>query len=316
MRLLEFTDSSASPRAGGQAVGRDEAEAGPRLRAGRHPTAAARRARRRGRSGVAPRAVEMVRELAGEGIGVLWSTAYLDEAEACDTVFLLSEGRCCTPDHRASCWRARDRVLRSSCRRRPHRAAAPRARRDETWTAPYRASHAAGPEAAPPHPRPLSLAPRLTVKRAAHPRFEDGFIDILGGGPPAPQPLAEAYRTIPATAAGHRGARPDQAVRRFHRGGGYQLRGPPRRDLRSARPEWRGQIHHLQDAVRSAHAERRHGSGGRIDLRRARADARQSLGYMAQKFSLYGDLAVQAEPRFLLRAYGLKGAAAPSAIER
>src|SRR6185437_8599883 len=36
----------------------------------------------------------MVKELAGEGIGVLWSTAYLDEAEKCDTVTLLNEGHC------------------------------------------------------------------------------------------------------------------------------------------------------------------------------------------------------------------------------
>ena len=36
---------------------------------------------------------KMVTQLTGEGIGVLWSTAYLDEAEKCDVVFLLSEGK-------------------------------------------------------------------------------------------------------------------------------------------------------------------------------------------------------------------------------
>ena len=35
----------------------------------------------------------MVGELTGEGIGVLWSTAYLDEAEKCDHVYLLNEGQ-------------------------------------------------------------------------------------------------------------------------------------------------------------------------------------------------------------------------------
>ena len=35
----------------------------------------------------------MVAELKSEGIGVLWSTAYLDEAEQCDRVYLLNEGR-------------------------------------------------------------------------------------------------------------------------------------------------------------------------------------------------------------------------------
>ena len=36
---------------------------------------------------------QIVKDLAGDGIGVLWSTAYLDEAEKCDTVTLLSEGQ-------------------------------------------------------------------------------------------------------------------------------------------------------------------------------------------------------------------------------
>src|SRR5262245_29987681 len=36
----------------------------------------------------------MVKGLADTGIGVLWSTAYLDEAEHCDTVTLLNDGKC------------------------------------------------------------------------------------------------------------------------------------------------------------------------------------------------------------------------------
>jgi ABC-2 type transport system ATP-binding protein len=36
---------------------------------------------------------KMVGDLVVDGIGVVWSTAYLDEAERCDTVLLLNEGR-------------------------------------------------------------------------------------------------------------------------------------------------------------------------------------------------------------------------------
>src|SRR5439155_3859910 len=36
---------------------------------------------------------KMVRELIGQGLTVVWSTAYLDEAELCDEVLLLNEGR-------------------------------------------------------------------------------------------------------------------------------------------------------------------------------------------------------------------------------
>jgi ABC-2 type transport system ATP-binding protein len=54
-------------------------------------------------------------------------------------------------------------------------------------------------------------------------------------------------------------------------------------------------------------------TGGRlrvagVDLRTARASARQRIGYVAQKFSLYGQLSVIENLRFFASAYGLRGA--------
>ena len=53
-------------------------------------------------------------------------------------------------------------------------------------------------------------------------------------------------------------------------------------------------------------------SGGMLrvagaDLRRARASARQHIGYVAQKFSLYGQLSVSENLEFFARAYSLRG---------
>jgi ABC-2 type transport system ATP-binding protein len=45
-----------------------------------------------------------------------------------------------------------------------------------------------------------------------------------------------------------------------------------------------------------------------FDLRRAAAPARGRIGYMAQKFSLYGDLSVRQNLRFFSSAYRLSGA--------
>ncbi|HEY0942038.1 MAG TPA: ATP-binding cassette domain-containing protein [Steroidobacter sp.] len=51
------------------------------------------------------------------------------------------------------------------------------------------------------------------------------------------------------------------------------------------------------------------------DLRRARAEARQNIGYVAQKFSLYGDISVLENLQFFAGAYGLRNSRAAGRIE-
>jgi ABC-2 type transport system ATP-binding protein len=52
-----------------------------------------------------------------------------------------------------------------------------------------------------------------------------------------------------------------------------------------------------------------------VDLRRARASARQRIGYVAQKFSLYGQLSVTENLEFFASAYSLRGARKEQRIE-
>jgi ABC-2 type transport system ATP-binding protein len=263
----------------------------------------------------------LVKELAGEGIGVLWSTAYLDEAEKCDTVTLLNEGRCLHSGPPGELTASlRDRVFRmfpppSARRTLLRRALDAEAIEDGTIQG---ASLRLMLKAGASRPTAADLgAPADAEMREAHPRFEDAFVDLLGGGPPGTSALAQSYRAIPAT------NRPvieaNGLTKRFGaftaadniqfsvgRGQIFGLLGP----------NGAGKSTTFKMLCGLLTATEGTGTVAGFDLRKAKDDARQSLGYMAQKFSLYGDLSVRQNLDFFAGAYGLTGNAAREAIER
>jgi ABC-2 type transport system ATP-binding protein len=263
----------------------------------------------------------MVRELVGEGIGVLWSTAYLDEAERCDTVFLLNEGRLMLSGPPAALTRSMEgRAFRLFAPLAERRTLLERAldRADVTDGTIQGASLrlVMRPGIGPPPPGEIG-APAGCRVESAPPRFEDAFVDLLGGGPPGTSALARDYREIPAS--GEPAIVAEGLTKRF---GAFTAAS----NIGFSIP--RGQIFGLlgpNGAGKSTTFKMLCGlltpsSGtGRVaghDLRSARADARQSLGYMAQKFSLYGELSVRQNLEFFSGVYGLAGARQRAAIEQ
>ncbi|MDH7795033.1 MULTISPECIES: ATP-binding cassette domain-containing protein [unclassified Beijerinckia] len=263
----------------------------------------------------------MVRNLAGEGIGVLWSTAYLDEAEKCDTVFLLNEGKLLYAGEPARLTgQIQGRVYRVFAGADGRRKLLERALNDKDVTdgtvqgASLRL--VMKPDVGAPAPAAFGAPSDSRIEPTA-PRFEDAFVDILGGGPSGTSILAQAYRTIPDTQEPAIIA--EKLTKRF---GAFTAAS----DISFSVP--RGQIFGLlgpNGAGKSTTFKMLCGlltpssGGGRVaghDLRKARAEARQSLGYMAQKFSLYGDLSVQQNLNFFSGVYGLTGARQREAIER
>ncbi|MGD9809946.1 MAG: ATP-binding cassette domain-containing protein [Sphingobium sp.] len=263
----------------------------------------------------------MVEELKSEGIGVLWSTAYLDEAEQCDHVYLLNEGKLLFEGAASDLTdRVGGRVLRVtgfSDRRRRFLTAALDRPDVMDGTIQGRAVRLLTREGAPlPDAAALDAGPDTCVE-PAQPRFEDGFIEILGGGPKGTSALAASYRAI------ERSDRPAiEAHGLTKRFGDFTAA----ENMNFSIP--RGQIFGLlgpNGAGKSTTFKMlcgllkpSEGTGAVAghDLRHASADARASLGYMAQKFSLYGDLSVKQNLDFFAGAYDLNRAAAHEAIER
>ncbi|MDK1373825.1 MULTISPECIES: ATP-binding cassette domain-containing protein [unclassified Sinorhizobium] len=264
---------------------------------------------------------KMVENLTTEGVGVVWSTAYLEEAEACDHVFLLNQGKLLfagAPQEMTS--RVAERVFRVSGIEGRRREKLARLLDDEGVVdgviqgEAIRLVMKAGLE-----PPPLAGNGAATASRAdiTPPRFEDAFVDMLGGGPGGRSRLAETQRTF----AADEGKAVIEARGLTKRFGDFTAADNITFDIP------RGQIFGLlgpNGAGKSTTFKMLCGllkptaGEGRVagfDLRRDAAEARNRLGYMAQKFSLYGDLSVIQNLNFFAGVYGLSGAKRRERIE-
>ncbi len=261
----------------------------------------------------------MVHELTGQGIGVLWSTAYLDEAELCDDVCLLSEGRLIFSGLPAQLTGAVEgRVIRVSgfAERRRDALTAALDRPDVIdGTIQGRAIRllirdgASVPDAAA-----LAMGPETKVVPAPA-RFEDGFIERLGGGPKGTSKLAASYREIPPS---DRPAIEAQGLTKrfgdFIAATDVNFTVPRGQIFGLLGPNGAGKSTTFKMLCGLLTPSAGTGSVAGYDLRHARAEARASLGYMAQKFSLYGDLSVAQNLDFFAGAYDLSGAKARESI--
>jgi ABC-2 type transport system ATP-binding protein len=155
---------------------------------------------------------------------------------------------------------------------------------------------------------PAEAGPEAELRPVA-PRFEDAFVDILGGGPGGRSRLAEAMPALPAQAKPVIEAKgltkrfgdftaADNISFAIPRGEIFGLLGPNGAGKSTT-------FKMLCGLLKPSAGE---GRVAGFDLRRDTAEARSRLGYMAQKFSLYGDLSVAQNLDFFAGVYGLKGA--------
>ncbi|MFM4805683.1 ATP-binding cassette domain-containing protein [Aeromonas bivalvium] len=269
---------------------------------------------------------QMVRELAQGGMTVLWSTAYLDEAELCDHVLLMADGTVRTRGTPADlmgamasrCWLLEAGNLDGRARRALLRRALAHPAVMDGAVAGERVRLLLRPDTAPPPLGELGLAEGAFVPTPA--RLEDAFIDLLGGGPGGESSLASGMRE----ASLPEGVSPEaviEARRLTKRFGDFAATDDVSFTVR------RGEIFGLlgpNGAGKSTTFKMECGllrpSEGQalvtgIDLARSPSAARQHLGYMAQKFSLYKQLTVAQNLSFFAGIYGLFGRAQQTRID-
>ncbi len=256
---------------------------------------------------------QLAHELAGPDSSVVWTTSILEDAERCDEILLLHEGRvryAGPPQGLAA--RAQGRVFARAIGAQNRRQSLQAAlERKDVVTAAIvgdrlrAVSRPGGIDEAGWEPR--------------DPAAEDGFAVTLDDGLVlAPSELAAAF---PRRLGGD-GAPAIAAIGLTRRYGDFVAANDISFVVRPGEifgllgPNGAGKSTTFRMLCGLIAPISGRGTVAGRDLNTARAEARQALGYMPQKFSLYGDLTVAANLRFVAGAYGLTGAQARGAVDR
>jgi len=252
-----------------------------------------------------------------QGMSVLLSTAYLDEAERCDEVILLHEGSVLDQGPPAT--------FQGRVQGRSFSVTAPGTAKRELQRALERGAGVVDAivqgegvrlitrEAVAPDLG--ALLPDIPAARAAPvpPRFEDSFVTMLHVER-REEPGAERRSDAAAAAAGDPGEKVIEVrdlKRRFGDfyavdGISFEVRRGEIFGLLGANGAGKSTTFRMLCGLLPASAGSLRVAG--VDLRHAAAAARARIGYMSQKFALYGNLSVRQNLEFFARVYGLRGA--------
>ncbi|HEX5269569.1 MAG TPA: ATP-binding cassette domain-containing protein, partial [Gemmataceae bacterium] len=255
---------------------------------------------------------DIIRSLVREqGLTVLLSTSYLDEAEHCGHVVVLHAGRVLAqgrPDEVSALADGRTFLAKPAAGRT---ARGLQARLLDTPGVVDAVPEGGRVRVVVADGRPEALASAAPVP----PRFEDGFMVLLRRT--GASSVGQASRLsepgtggTPVPPAGEAVVEVRDLVRRFgaftavdhisfevRRGQVFGLLGPNGAGKTTTFRMLCGLLPATAGTLRVAG----------VDVRRAPASARQRLGYVAQKFSLYGQLSVAENLDFFASAYGLRG---------
>lgn len=256
---------------------------------------------------------QMVHALASDGMLILWSTSYLDEAEQCKNILLLNKGELLysgIPQDLTAKMAGRSFLLNVEGHQRRKVLQQAIIQPQVTDGVIQGQSVRLILKKQSNQTELLSALGKPDAKLIpATPRFEDAFIDLLGGGPSHKSELAEIMPQIPP-APNETVIEAQQLTKMFG-----QFAATDHVDFQVKRGEIFGLLG-PNGAGKSTTFKMMCGllvpTSGKalvlgMDLKESSGKARQHLGYMAQKFSLYGNLKVGQNLKFFSGVYGLHG---------
>jgi len=254
------------------------------------------------------------RQVEEQGMSVLLSTAYLDEAERCDEVILMHEGKRLgqgSPESFSEPLRGRTfRVTAAGLGKRSlqTRLTAVPGIIDAIIEGEQVRIVTASPEL--PDLSAVFADSDALHTQPADPNFEDAFIAMLRGDQLIERTPLVSEAQQAALAAPENGAVIEvrDLQRRFGdfyavRGVSFSVQRGEIFGLLGANGAGKSTTFRMLCGLLPVSAGEVHVAG--LDLRHAAARARGRLGYMAQRFSLYVDLSVLQNLRFFASAYGL-----------
>jgi len=263
----------------------------------------------------------MTQELAGQGMAVVWSTAYLDEAARCSSVLLLESGRVLYSGPPAV---ATDRMADQTYAVRgfassQRRMLAKIMQQDDVLDATiegHEVRFLMGVGAERPTSRSLGIEDDVDIV-PVEPRFEDAFIALLGGARLNASPFADMAEV--ARNGSDVSIRADGLTRRFGEfvaADRVSFSVSPGEVFGLIGPNGAGKSTTFKMLCGLLKPSAGNASVAGLDLQKAPSMVRGRIGYMAQGFALYGDLSVFQNLTFFAGIYGLKGKSARHAIDR
>jgi ABC-2 type transport system ATP-binding protein len=264
----------------------------------------------------------MVSELVAGGVTVLWSTAYLEEAERCAYIWLLDAGRLLYDGPpRDLTERVRGRVFR----RRAHPGEARQIAEQELARDAVLDAVIQGASVRVVAKPRLESAFRGGPYQAVEPRLEDAYVELLGGprkgesllarGWPLQVPPANPGDTPPGAGSPGDPSVLVRAVDLTRRFGDFVAADHVGFEVRAGEiygllgPNGAGKSTTFRMLCGLLKPTAGDASVAGVNLLHAASRARARLGYMAQKFSLYGDLSVGQNLDYFADIYGLSRAA-------